>query len=62
MFFCNNLFISPYESWSTHITASTDIQEKDIDDIVDNLPEELSNTLIMKNDKQSWGWSCGVLT
>jgi hypothetical protein len=47
-------------SWSTYITASTDIQEKDIDDIVDNLPEELSNTFIRKNSKQSWGWSCGT--
>jgi len=28
-------------SWSTMVTANTDILEKDIDDIVENLPREL---------------------
>jgi hypothetical protein len=45
-------------SWSTIITVSTDILEKDIDDIVDNLPEELCSSFT--NGKQSWGWSCGT--
>ena len=45
-------------SWSTNITASTDIQEKDIVEIVENLPKELSSPFT--NSKQSWGWSCGT--
>ena len=47
-------------SWSTTVTASTDIIEKDIDDIVENLPKELGSPFTNTNSKQEWGWSCGT--
>lgn len=45
-------------SWSTVITANTEIQETDIDEIIENLPEELGSPFT--NSKQPWGWSCGT--
>ena len=51
-------------SWSTTVTASTDILEKDIDDIVENLPEKLSHKEALAkvglHIKHPWGWSCGT--
>lgn len=55
-------------SWSSDITASTEIQEKDIDDIVEGLPERLSHKEALSRlglglglkIKQPWGWSCGT--
>lgn len=34
------------------------INSDDIENILDNLPESLSNPII--NTKQNWGWSCGL--
>ena len=51
-------------SWSVTISAETDIKEEDIDDIVENFPENLSRkeayTQIGLKNKQDWGWSCAT--
>lgn len=44
-------------SYSCSLKANRDILEKDIDSIVENLPEKFS--AFGGNCKQSWGWHCG---
>ena len=45
-------------SYSCTIKTNKYIESSDIQDIVDNLPKELSSSIV--NSKQSWGWSCGL--
>ncbi len=44
--------------WSVYLTSNKEIKEKEIDEIVEDLPEKYSSSL--GNSKQSWGWSTGA--
>lgn len=44
-------------SYCCELKANKAISKIDIDDIVADLPKNLSSSI--GNSKQSWGWSCG---
>ncbi|MFE6075641.1 hypothetical protein ACFVQB_14310 [Paenibacillus sp. NPDC057886] len=44
--------------WSIDLISDRKITDKEVDELVNNLPQELSFTL--GNSKQPWGWSTAV--